>query len=236
MTATTARNVYMFVYCWCYWYYYGCYGKVLGMGPIAVDAMDDKESPCCPLLLDPLPRYAVASVSFNRTECGPGLFFHLFSGETICAPVKGWAKTLACHMDNENGAFGSVSWVFQQVAKVLKQYALRETARGDYVHPTIDVETFDFMYAVSDIDRSPPIHTRRYEYRVWDGISWLSCVCDLRLRMTSKLFPKGTGFSKPKASISYTLDITFSATSGDLFTKCTHNHLYDRDVFYGPLA
>lgn len=175
----------------------------------------------------PIPRYAISEVTSKLTDCGPELVFRLFSGPTVCVPAHGWARELACSMKSEKDAVHNILWMVEEVTRVLTQ-----KYRGSYTseHPDIDVDMDDFMYTVTDIQRRPKMHTRKYEYRVWDGTSWIKCQCELKLRVKSKFFPEGTGAGRSKASIGYTLDVTFSAVSGDLFTRCTHNHLYAQDV------
>lgn len=196
-------------------------------GSTAIGKTEDIGTSCCPWLMYPIPRYAISEVTSNLTDCGPELVFRLFSGLTICVPARGWAQELACSIKSEKDAVHSVSWMVKEVTRVLaKRYRGSDTSE----HPGIDVDMDDFMYAVTDIQRRPKTHIRNYEYRAWDGTSWIKCQCELKLRVKSKFFPEGIGAGKSKASISYTLDVTFSAVSGDLFTRCTHNHLYAQDV------
>lgn len=196
-------------------------------GSTTIEKTEEIKTSCCPWLIEPIPRYAISEVSTNLTDCGPELNFHLFSGHTICVPAKGWARELACFIKSENDAVNSLSQIIKEVVQ-----ALAENNRGEHTfeHPDIDVDMDDFMYAVTNIQHRPKIYTQRYAYKAWDGASWIKCQCDLKLRMSSKFFPEGIGAGKSKASISYTLDVTFSATSGDLFTRCTHNHFYAQDV------
>ncbi|AAF99228.1 pr131 [rat cytomegalovirus strain Maastricht] len=213
----TTWHVFLFV-CWLW---------VSSNGSTSIGNTKKIETSCCPWLMEPIPRYAILEITSNLTECGPELIFHLLSGHTICVPAKGWAKKLACFMKSEKDAENSLFWVVKEAARMLtKNYRGENT----FEYHEIDLDMDDFMYAVTDIQRRPKTYIRSYEYKAWDGASWIKCQCELKLHMNSKFFPDGIGAGKSKASISYTLDVTFSATNGDLFTRCTHNHLYAQDV------
>lgn len=217
----------LFLVTWYVFLFVWYFGGPPSVRSTAYGTTERVETSCCPELQQSIPRYAITEVTTNLTDCGPELVFRLFSGPTVCVPAVGWARELACNIRSERDAMSSVSRIIKEVARVLT-----ENYRGNdaFEYPGVDIDLDDFMYAVIDIRRRTKIYSRSYEYRVRDGISWIKCRCDLKLYVDSKFFPEGIGAGKPKASISYTLDVTFSAADGDLFTRCTHNHLYVQDV------
>lgn len=224
MSIYKAWTVYLFVY----------WGYCTGTSSVRFNAtvlQDKHKNECCDWVENPLPRYMVIGVlDHERDRCGREIVFFLSSGHAVCVPAKGWARDLACHIKNEEASYDRISSMFSQVADILRLQ--QHVPNGALAHGLIDADLDDFMYVASDVYLSPRVQSRRYEYRVWDGSSWVQCYCDLKLRMTSKFFPGGVGPDKPKATIESTLEITFSAASGDLFTRCTHNHVYREDAFF----
>lgn len=226
MSISRVWAVYLFAYWQC------CYGETTGARFNATVMSYGTKTACCTWIEDPLPSHVIKNVISITTDCGSELIFFLSSGHNICVPNKGWAKHLACIIRSEKAAYSRVSWLFTEIAEILK---LNYRTYGFVNYTTVDVDLEDFMFAVSDIyEGSRSQSRRRYEYRVWDGSSWIKCFCDLRLRMSSQFFPEGFNPDKAKAAIDCTLDITFSAADGDVFTRCTHNHVYDKDVFSVP--
>lgn len=251
MSFRKAWTVYLLV-CW------ECCG---GTGSVRYNTTVPSEGACCGWVDEPLPRYVISHVEHrdvydDASECGPEVIFVLSSGHTLCFPERGWVKDLACRVRHEEGSHRRMSSTLKEIADVLKLH--HNVANNVLSYTSVDADLDDFMYAVSDVHPNPKSQSRRYEYRVWDGSSWVKCYCDLTLRLSGKLLPGGffpsvfSGFNlfygglagfggfgglgrdRSKASIDGTLQITFSAANGDVFTRCTHNHVYSEDVFYVP--
>nr|WEG68846.1 protein m131 [Mastomys natalensis cytomegalovirus 1]WEG68982.1 protein m131 [Mastomys natalensis cytomegalovirus 1]WEG71210.1 protein m131 [Mastomys natalensis cytomegalovirus 1] len=178
---------------------------------------------CCEWKPDPIPFYAITDAIKTYTKCGESIIFTIAGNTRICVPARGWANSSMCFVQERRDGRQLVISAFGELLD----------AFYDDEDETVVVSLLatELLHVSATIIRSPKIQRRAYNYRVWDGDHWLMCICEITLRANATLLPYGTGPSAPLTLITYTVDVTFSAESGDLFTRCTHNHVYRRDLY-----
>lgn len=121
---------------------------------------------------------------------------------------------------------------YENRVRVLKTFTyLVEILKDNKTTMNLRTGVSDILFTAAAIKRISPIQVRHYNYQVWDGTTWLNCVCRITVKMRAHILPnKKPVASVPLCEIHYTVDVTFSAENGDLFTRCTHNHVYEQDL------
>nr|WEG69121.1 protein m131 [Mastomys natalensis cytomegalovirus 2]WEG69259.1 protein m131 [Mastomys natalensis cytomegalovirus 2]WEG69398.1 protein m131 [Mastomys natalensis cytomegalovirus 2]WEG69536.1 protein m131 [Mastomys natalensis cytomegalovirus 2]WEG69674.1 protein m131 [Mastomys natalensis cytomegalovirus 2] len=178
---------------------------------------------CCRWIPEPIPFHAITDAIRTRSSCGDAIIFTIAGNTEICVPARGWANSSMCFVQERRDGRQIIISVFEELLDAF--YYEEDTA------VTVPLLATELLHVSATIIRSPKIQRRSYNYRVWDGDHWLTCICEITLRANATLLPYGIGPSAPLTLITYTVDVTFSAESGDLFTRCTHNHVYQADLY-----
>lgn len=160
-------------------------------------------------------------------------------GALVCVPTTAWSEHLTCSIQYEVNARWSV---FQTLKSAFETLAVEKSLADTTTINLSNLTTFDLMHTVAVL-QSITFEIREYGYQVLDGDRWLDCVC--RIELTADARPFNDKKSPPKqgtsnkniapsatlAYVRYTVSFTFSGRDSKTSTKCTHNLIYEDDIF-----